>query len=51
MNDKHVTGKSFKLLLRAIRGARNPILQVVLRMRRMYVAIVRLDFQWNEWNE
>ena len=31
-------------LVRATTGARNPNLQVVITLRRMYVASIRLDF-------
>ena len=31
--------------LRATRGARNPNLQLLLRMHRMYVASISLDFR------
>ena len=34
-------------LLRATRGARNPNLRLLLSMRRMYVASIRLDFTKN----
>ena len=34
----------------ATRGARNPNLQVVLRMRRIYLASIRLTSFKNEWN-
>ena len=36
--------ESTMILLRATKGARNPNLQVVTRMRRMYVASSRLNF-------
>ena len=36
--------KYTKICLWAIGGARNPNLQVVIAMRRMYVASIRLDF-------
>ena len=37
-------GTLLRLSLWATRGARNPNLQVLLRMRRMHVASIRLDF-------
>ena len=36
--------KYTKICLWAIGGARNPNLQVVIAMRRVYVASIRLDF-------
>ena len=36
--------RHLKLLLRATRGARNPNPGLLLRMRRMNVASIRLDF-------